>query len=129
MIQDSKEAPRTVITRAGIRHTQPPSRISPGGEIFIPFCHVREVKAGLIQPLCHRCPSHFLVSQVFVITDLEDEASLAVKGFPKVLHQQENWRKCRTRKIIKLRIRGIRDPIRFKEIVMANASYYNERVS
>ena len=99
MISDSKESPHTAITCHGIRHIQPAAGTGDGSEVFIPFCKVKDVKVSVIQPLCHRCPMHYLVSRVHISLVLEDETSLSMSGIQNVLQEREVWRKFRSVRI------------------------------
>ena len=117
MIPDSKVPPHTAMNHLGIIHVQGPSGNWPGGEIFIPFRNVLEVKVFLIKPHPGVC-----VSQVDILTNVDEETPLVVSGLPKFVHEAEDPTKPRGKKTIKLRIKGLRDPHQFKKRVLSNAS-------
>ena len=123
IIKDSKESPHTAVTRSGIRHIQPPSRKGSGGELFIPFRLVQDVTVLEIKSTLQYL-ARFHISRVDIATNLEfgDRSSLVVRGIARVVPEREDRRNPGSRKIIKIRIKGLRDGERFKRLVMAGVS-------
>ena len=121
IIKDSKESPHTAITRSGIRHIQPPSRKGSGGELFIPFRLVQDVTVLEIKSTL-QCLAPYHISRVDIATNLEDATSLMITGIARVVPEREDRRNPGSRKIIKIRIKGLRDGERFKRLVMAGVS-------